>query len=325
MDRTSFLVLVNKYLSGKATARERDLLENYDSKFENEPTPSISSDQERELQSAIFARINSSIGQAGKVKPLHHTPFRIIKIAASIFLVFGLGWIAYSNWYRIAERIDPVSFLTASAGLGEIKKVSLADGTKVILNAESRLTYPSRFSGRLRRVSLKGEAYFKAAHNPAQPFIVNTSYLEVKVLGTRFNVNSYASSAATEVSVVSGSVAVQPNGRLNEGIVLKPQQKVRYLPSDGSLVSQSVDSTDVLAWQTGELNFKNQALSEVAAILERKYNIRISMDGSLANCKVYARIGNDPAQVTLNAIATLLDAKLEIHNHSYRLTGAGCK
>jgi ferric-dicitrate binding protein FerR (iron transport regulator) len=324
MDQKSFVFLVKKYLSGNATSEEKNILENYDSKFVNETLPKRSVQEEADLEKELFDRIKRSIKTASEIKEPRRIYFNVYRIAASVTLLFCFGWFIYGNRYRIMEVISPIKNTTVTVERGKIKKLILEDGSLVILNAGSQLTFPDKFRGDSRTVTLSGEGYFNVTHHPDQPFIVNTTHLEVKVLGTRFNVSSYSESAATDVAVVSGRVSVQAKEEKNQNVILTPSQKVRYRISDRSLIREDTDSTDVMGWQHGELNFKNQAMGEVAKILERKYDIRIETDKVMENCRIYAKIGNDPAELTLNALATLLNAKLEIHNHSYKLTGAGC-
>lgn len=152
---------------------------------------------------------------------------------------------------------------------GEYQLV-LADGSKVYLNSESRLRFPTRFEGKERRVYLEGEGYFEVTKDSAKPFIVEARGLDVRVLGTSFNVNAYVSERAIRTTLVSGKVRV--GDRLTgKGEVISPGQQVEW--KDGVFTTKEVDISIYTAWIDGKFYFEGATLEEIAAQLERWYDI----------------------------------------------------
>lgn len=162
---------------------------------------------------------------------------------------------------------------------GKRLSVTLEDGTVVMLNSGSTLSYPSSFSGMdIREVYLEGEAFFEVAKNPEQPFIVNTDKVYTQVYGTVFNVTAYAEDEVTEVVLVEGSVGVG-NVDIGEGQtpqLLKPSQKAsKVLDKEGGFVVEDVDVSSYVSWTKGILTFEDEAMSSIIKKLERHYNIQI--------------------------------------------------
>lgn len=145
-------------------------------------------------------------------------------------------------------------------------KVILADGSEVWLNAESKIEFPANFQGNERRVKLLGEAYFKVARNEKSPFIVSTDQMDVKVLGTEFNLKSYANEAA-HVTLVKGSVEVG-NTRLSPG-------QDAWYDKEGTIHVAEVDVYDVIQWKDGFFYFNDKSLVTVLRELGRWYNLGV--------------------------------------------------
>jgi transmembrane sensor len=164
---------------------------------------------------------------------------------------------------------------------GKKSELLLADGTKVWLNAGSRLAFPSRFTKNSREVFLEGEACFEVAKNEKQPFIVKAGNLDVKVLGTHFNVSAYPADATIETVLLEGSVALQKPKTFGLGkteVVLKPSQKASF-EKEGSEITVT-DEADVdlyIAWTYGWLKYERESLSSVLRKVERYYNVEIQL------------------------------------------------
>lgn len=325
MSKRSLKILIRKFLSNRSTQEENDLLRAYDACFEVEPVPELSESQEARLEDEIFQRIISQIGQKRDQKVIRRIQFRRWFMAASVVLALGTGWLFYVKWNNVLDIVSPVQLTEMQVPAGKLSKITLADGTKVTLNAGSKLKYPNLFRGDLREVYLEGEGYFQVTPRPEQPFIVRTEKLHVKVLGTSFNIRSYRQDARMEVSVVSGKVHVDANDKgTGQSVLLRPQEKASYTVTTGFLEKGICESTDEIAWQDGVLNFRNNTMKEVVRVLERKFDIIIRLDNAMENCNVYAQIGNEPVDLTLTALTRLMDAKLKKVKDIYHITGAGC-
>lgn len=149
-------------------------------------------------------------------------------------------------------------------------KVILPDGSEVWLNAESTIEFPSAFTGAERRVSLKGEAYFKVARNESQPFIVSTDKVAVKVLGTEFNLKNYKEETL-HVSLVKGKVEVLQGEDGGAATTLKPGQDA-WMDDSGSMHVREIDTYAVTQWIRGFFYFDDTALVDILRELSRWYN-----------------------------------------------------
>lgn len=160
---------------------------------------------------------------------------------------------------------------------GETFKVVLSEGTEVFLNSDSRLAYPTVFKGKERVVSLEGEAYFKVAKDAAHPFIVKSGNLQIRVLGTEFNVRSY-SPTDVRVTLITGKVAVSDTCGVHS-VEMVPGQSVQ-LSSDGTFAVNEVDIELFLYWKEGFFYFDDVALVDMMKEIGRWYNIDIEFRNS---------------------------------------------
>ncbi|MEI2271592.1 DUF4974 domain-containing protein [Sphingobacterium sp. ML3W] len=159
---------------------------------------------------------------------------------------------------------------------GETYRIKLPDGTQVWLNAASALKYPMRFAleGK-REVELTGEAYFEVAKDPKHPFIVKTSGQQIKVLGTHFNVNSYADEPVLRTTLLEGSVEVSSS---NQKLRLLPGQQ-SSLNTNGVLKLQQVDTAPIIAWTSHEFMFDGDDIESVMRKIARWYNVDVIYQG----------------------------------------------
>lgn len=172
------------------------------------------------------------------------------------------------------EAVEPVARLAEMHGLevphgGEFQ-LTLSDGTQVYLNSMSRLNYPPVFTGRERRVELSGEAYFSVTHSDL-PFIITVNGVEVKVLGTEFNVRAYPDEKNFQTTLVKGKVAVTAS---SEEIILSPGEQA-VMNAQGKLTKRKVDVTKYIAWREGNIAFEDERLEEIMIKLAKWYNIEV--------------------------------------------------
>ncbi|APU96001.1 FecR family protein [Sphingobacterium siyangense] len=164
-------------------------------------------------------------------------------------------------------------------------QITLSDGTKVWLNSNSSLKYPSAFSTSERRVELTGEAYFEVSKNKQKPFIVETSLQKVEVLGTKFNINAYDDESSTQTSLAEGSVRVSCK---NNTTLLKPGQQSTL--TDQNIAVRSINLDQVLDWKNGDFNFSNNNLKEIMRKISRWYNIEVIFEGPISQETYVAQI-----------------------------------
>lgn len=197
----------------------------------------------------------------------------------------------------------------------------LQDGTKVWMNAESRLDYPIHFAAGPRRVNLTGEAYFEVAGDSARPFIVevNNSF-EVKVLGTHFNIKAYATDDYAETTLVVGKVAISAP-TLKENIILMPSQQM-VIGKNGESRVREVDTDNAIAWHYGWFFFDNETLEKTLEQVGRWYNIDFQFaDPQCKDICVSGKIKRfENLQVILNMLRTTTQCNYIQDNQTIYIT-----
>ena len=202
--------------------------------------------------------------------------FRISAAAAVLALVFMAGLGFGDGFLNSSEK---VSYTRIIAPEGNKTQIVLPDSTHVWLNSGSELQYASDYSARNRKVNMKGECFFDVVKDPDHPFIVQGSKFQVRVFGTRFNVNEDASKNTADVTLVSGKVQVfnlddKPVSELNLGQQLVYNQGIYHV--------QKAENMEALtAWLNNMLIFDNQPFEEVIHYLEKWYGVKIQLDHTL--------------------------------------------
>jgi ferric-dicitrate binding protein FerR (iron transport regulator) len=158
---------------------------------------------------------------------------------------------------------------------GQRAMVKLADGTTVWLNARSSLRYPAVFTKTERRVELDGEAYFDVEHKEEQPFIVSTEKLNIKVLGTEFNVHAYKGRNEFNAALIKGSVKIYNKGNEDNALFISPNEYVEMI--DNRLVKKGFGNRDFLLWREGIYAFDDVTFMEIVRKLELYYDVTIQV------------------------------------------------
>lgn len=184
---------------------------------------------------------------------------------------------------------------TLTIPYGKTFKLVLSDGTKVHLNAGSSLRYPIQFlSGMERTVFVTGEIFLDVAKDLEHPFIVNADNLNVKVLGTQFNVNAYPEDQIAEVVLVEGSVSLYAKKSKSKE-VLKPGFKASFNRKEENIVTNKVLTGIYTSWMDGELVFRNMSFNNILKKLERYYDVKIiNNNHELSAEKFNASFGSNP-------------------------------
>ena len=247
-----------------------------------------------------------------------------IAIAASIAGVFCTGFLFRK---QLDNFLDPVKYEQTVALKGELKMIQLADGTSILLNADSRLSYPDHFKEDTREVTLTGEAYFKVVHDATKPFIVHSCKINTMVLGTSFNIKAYKDDKTIKVTVVTGKVGVlvKESSTKQRSVLLTPNMQAVFNKNSEKLANETLDDASlVIGWSQGKLQYRNTPLPDVLADLRRKYNVVINADKNLQSCTLYADFNNLSLQKVLKIIGTLINARTIKEGNGYRLRGRGC-
>lgn len=232
---------------------------------------------------------------------------RTFATAAAVALLCLSVWTAYLY-------MQPVAMQTVST-LAETRTVNLPDGTSVTLNHYSTLTYPERFKTDNREVELNGEAYFEVSKDKKHPFIVQTEAVDVRVLGTQFNVDAYRDSPDVRTTLLTGSVAVS-NKSNSEHMILKPNEIAIYNKVEKKLTRKVLeDATDEISWRHGEFIFDDVPLRDIARELSNSFGTTIQItDPTLQNYRISARFRNGEDLETI--LSVLQDAGYFNYSHN---------
>jgi len=197
---------------------------------------------------------------------------------------------------------------------GKTSEVLLPDGTKVYLNAGSRFIYPENFIYKNREVFLIGEAFFEVKHDSEHPFIVQTPDINIKVLGTKFNVSAYPSDNIVETVLTEGKVRLKQNNTwlFSESVDLAPNQLATYNKKSMKTELSTVDTDNYTLWKDRIFKFESTELSKVIKKIERFYNIKVQYSNSLQrSIKISGKLDlKEGQEETINRIAVTASVKI---------------
>ena len=195
--------------------------------------------------------------------------------ATEVFVIDakGINYHTPTNKPQIEETTNTLRTLQ-----GMECHVVLSDGTKIHLNAETRLTYPVCFSGQERIVQIEGEAYFDVAPDKEHPFIVQTPHTSIRVTGTSFNVRAYADEQMESTTLVSGAVTINSG---NEDFELVPNQHFAYDKTARTSTVANVNPELYTSWESGSFIFMNVSLGSVMSYLSRWYGFQYTFEDCL--------------------------------------------
>ncbi|HTE28605.1 FecR family protein [Flavitalea sp.] len=278
MNKQDFLQLLRKHNKGEATKEEQQFIFAYYNLFDSQAvdTDQVSTQEMEDLSVEIFASIKKEIsrtegnGQRGRVIKLWH------KVSVAAILVVILTG---SIYYLSPNSKTETSYATIDKLSKENRFFRLPDGSTIILGSGSKLNYPSSFDGAAtREVYLEGQAFFDIKHNPSKPFIVHTGELATTVLGTAFNIKAFPTDQNITVSVVRGKVKVADKNKTLG--VIRPDEQIEYFKPNAKIVQKTVDAKTYLRWKEQDLLLDDVTFSEVAEILEERFNVNIAFGDS---------------------------------------------
>ncbi len=331
--------LIIKYLKEELTSEEKtDLLhwvnsdkanKRYFDEFREIWIASLAAAEDNEAENMeAFHKFRKEIGVSDRFSyPFKITLNTLKKYAAVIIIACSISGFLFYNLGK--KQVSPS--LSAKNELvvpfGSKAEFTLADGTKVTLNAGSKLRYSGSYGITNRTLQLEGEAYFKVAKNRELPFIVITTHVDVRALGTEFNVKAYPGEGTIETTLVEGSVNIDRNNTKNSsGItILKPNQKFTYyikkassnevavtkevvkvaekpvaLQHDTAIITRLNDVAPVISWKENKWIIENQNLQHLAIEMERKFDVKINFNSErLKNFRFTGTLLNEPIEQVL--------------------------
>ena len=239
--------------------------------------------------------------------------------AAAILLIPVLTILLYTisgdsfNSSKFTDNV--VDSLEIVAPIGSRTVVQLSDGTEVNLNYGSKIKYPRTFSKKTRELTLIGEGYFKVAHNPRKPFIVKTTHLSVKALGTKFNVKAYPDDKLVSTTLVEGKVVLEKfdqNGKGRTIGAMEPGQHVDYGIKTGKISSTMGNLNKYIGWKDGLLIFDNSSIVEVADRLGRMFNVDIQIADEIREYTYTVTFIDEPLSQILDLMTEATPIKYKI-------------
>lgn len=319
--------LIRKYIGNTITETEMDILygifnnpeeeENLKSILEKVWNDIPHSQLRIEHKDLLYSGITASL--AHHDKPTQNSAFIYWRVAAVILVLIVTSVLLFRN--SIQELIFQVPVTEIYNPPGKRSKLKLPDGTTVWLNADSKISYPEKFNSNSRNVSLSGEAFFDVVSNEHVPFIVTTGELQTTVLGTSFNVQHYPGESFS-MTVASGNVQVKSKADI---VQVHANQQTTYRHLTGFSAPIGIDPASVTAWTHGTLSFDNKTFEEVARMLERWYNVKITFtNNDLKKCILVGEHTNQSLHAVLNTLQFMLDFQYEDQHGNIIIRGAGC-
>lgn len=357
--------LIARKLSGEASKAELDELHNYLQENGNDQYiydvlssywqqhPDLYheevNDEEERFQRILHASPLPEITPLTTAPPIEGKRISIrrwLSYAAVIIALAGTSFFIY--WYSKGNSNTPADVLAGNKPISEVvarpgsrSKLVLPDGSQVWLNAESRITYHHDFNSDKREVNLEGEAFFDVTHNEQRPFIVHTSGIDIKVLGTAFNVKSYASDETIETTLLRGSIeVVKKNDPAAPKVILRPHEKLVFNKEElrdpdvintskpvrsAAMTQQPGIAVTMLpknrpdsiiketSWLYNKLNFDGDSFEELAIKMERWYDVQITIDNDrLRHYRLKGSFENETIRQAFEALRIITPFEYEI-------------
>lgn len=263
--------------------------------------------------------------------------------AALILITAGLYLVnTYIFSAKGGQDIATAGWLQKTTLKGKKVIVNLSDGTRITLNSESTVKYPAEFSGDTREITLTGEAYFDVAKDHKHPFIIHTDKMNVRVLGTTFNVRSYPQDTVSETTLINGAIEVTLKDRPSDRIILKPNEKlivknndagnVKKIATDTGLAANTKGAQYVLtslsyigskdstvsetAWMKNRFSFDNNNFADLAEKMEVWYGVDIEFKSEKAKQYNFSGVFDN------DTIVQALDALRDIERFDYKVSGS---
>ncbi len=315
MEQTRLYSLIRKLADDEATPEEvQELHEWYHSVYAvgDVEWPSEDPAEEELLRQRIWAQL--------RPRPRFRVVRMVARVAACLVLLAGV----FLVWRYMGNK-GPDQ-ITVYNPWGKILQVTLPDSSHVWLNAATTLRYKRPF-GSYRELYLDGEGYFDVAEDPAHPFVVHAGGLTTTVLGTRFDMRSFDTDPGTTVTVIRGKVQVDNAGKVLDQ--LTPARQLQWDDHTRQSRTVSVDTTEIMAWQQGQLRFDYERMETIAGTLSRWYNVKILFkDSTLRNCRLMGSFDN---KITLPQILTVISNTIDMQwamddkKRIVILSGKGCQ
>jgi ferric-dicitrate binding protein FerR (iron transport regulator) len=303
MTKAAFEKLLQKQAEGRTSALENQKIDRIWEQVQDR-SPAFDWDNIPELE--VKQRIQSGINQriVGTAKPKTKYIGNYFFKVAAVFLLLIVGVAIFKTVYQ--QKEVQVAMLNRRTNKVQRAQVTLPDGTKVHLNVNSSLSFPETFDGDSRTVHLSGEAFFEVTHDPSRPFYVQSSTLNTKVLGTSFNISSYAGEE-NMVTVKTGKVQVSMTADQNQQVYLLPNESASLPIGSLNLISGKTDASSVIGWTSGKLEFEAVPFDQVISRLEKYYHTPLELSNyENKGCLITASFENKGLNFILSNLQLLV-------------------
>jgi transmembrane sensor len=315
LDKEAFLEIVRRYREGHAGPEEVKFLDSYYAAFETEPDvlDSLNENDQNSIKAEIKEVLSLQLASRQRISDRSQRRRAFFKwgmAAAAVFLVGSLFFLK-----PLARNEEPAVSVITPEPNGVNNLVQLPDGSTVILGVDSKIDYPSSFEGEKRRVVyLTGQGYFDIKHNPSKPFVVHTGKLQIKVLGTAFNIRAVAGESSISVTVTRGSVQVS-NGTKTFSVLRAKEQLIYDIARDEAM-QEAVNTDKVMAWTERDLYFDDVTVLTAAELLQDRFGVTIAIrDEHLASQRFTTTFGKDEnLESILSSITAFTGAVYEINS-----------
>ncbi len=244
----------------------------------------------------------------------------VFKVAAAVLILIASSLVVFNfvSNENSNNSQNKISLIEKETLPGVKSTIQLPDGSKVVLNSSSKITFLEKFSDSVRWVNLEGEAYFDVAKNPDKPFIVRSGNILTRAIGTSFNIKSHLTDV--DVSLVEGVVAVRSIAALNkeQGVILNPGEYISYKRNEFNSTG-NFNVKDIIGWKDGLLVFRSADYETVVKKLENWYGVQISSKGSIPNWKLNGTYDNDNLENILKTLSHSQGFKYDINGNDVKI------
>ncbi|MDN5202173.1 FecR domain-containing protein [Fulvivirgaceae bacterium BMA10] len=322
--------LLKKFIQGKCTREEsQNVMSWFDTQGEEkflelvendwhswEEETSEEGNQLKHILGKIHTRISEKeLNLVHKEKQIPNTrttykpySYRKYSLAAviSLLLIAGVAFvIQFSNTPKVEKKVE---LKRKKIPLGQKATIYLSDGTKVMLNAGSSISYPEKFSKTSREVSLEGEAFFEVVEDKIRPFSVISGDITTTALGTSFNVNAYQENDHIEVALASGKVLIKDNNKEVKRTVLAPGELLNLDLNTGNSNKENFNVKEKLGWTESLLYFNDAGAKEVFSTLKRWYGVEFTFNREMTEKWKYSgEFKNKSLETVLKGISYVKD------------------
>ncbi|WP_338869976.1 FecR family protein [Spirosoma sp. SC4-14] len=333
-------ILLDKYLRNQCTDQEKELVEAWYASLNGTPDylDSLPDEEQQRLQNETFSAIQHQIDLPEQPVVNFFSPGRLAWLAASIALLLGLYGI-----YRYAGNRHPVTTVAHtekrmhSNDVAAIRFVNqeprlimhrLPDNSTVWMHSGASITYPKSFAATSRQVTFSGEGFFDIQKDKTRPFLIRSGEMQIKVLGTSFNVKAPASHRIFQISVVTGRVQVTApdKNKTEQQIILHPQQQAIFETDSRRLVASAIPLQNRHEiYEPVSIQFDNTPINEVVKQLEKRFSVQIRLQNpKMSSCLVNADFEHQPLPSIMEMLCTALDATYSLSGNVITLDGLPC-